>query len=125
MAQSDFEIITIEQTDPIYPWVFRALGDEMPTRIYACGNRELLRHAKMVVIIGSRKAIDRTFEVADGFESNDYVIVSGLSRGCVMAAWEKIIAIVATGLDMVHGNTLSLILKQAVCCCRNNLPAQK
>lgn len=112
MAQSDFEIITIEQTDPIYPWMFRALGDEMPPRIYACGNMELLRHSKMVAIIGSRKAIDRTFEVADEFESNDYVIVSGLSRGCVMAAWEKIIAIVATGLDMVHGNTLSLILKR-------------
>ena len=109
----DFEIITIEQTDPRYPWMFRALGDKMPSRIYAYGNMELLRHTKMVAIIGARKAIDRTFEVADEFESNDYIIVSGLNQGCVMAAWGRIIAIVATGLDMIHGNTLcTQILKQ-------------
>ena len=69
----DFEIITIEQTDPRYPWVFRALGNEMPSRIYACGNIELLRHTKMMAIIGARKAIERTFEAADEFESNDYI----------------------------------------------------
>ena len=109
----DFEIITIEQTDPRYPWMFRVLGDKMPSRIYACGNMELLRHTKMVAIIGARKAIDRTFEVADEFESNDYIIVSGLNQGCVMAAWGRIIVIIATGLDMVHGNTLcTQILKR-------------
>ena len=108
----DSEIITIEQTDPYYPWVFRALGDKMPSKIYACGNIELLRHTKMVAIIGHRKAIDRTFEVADEFESDDYVIVSGLNLECFMVAWGQIIVIVATGLDMVPGNTLSLILKR-------------
>ena len=112
MIQSNLGITTIEQTDSRYPWAFRALGDEMPPRIYVYGNIELLRHTKMVAIIGSRKALNRTLDLADEFENDDYVIVSNLSRGCV-AAWGRIIAIVATGLDIVLGNTLCTpILKQ-------------
>ena len=112
MTQSNLGITTIEQTDFRYPWAFRALGDEMPPRIYVYGNIELLRHTKMVAIIGSRKALNRTLDLADEFENDDYVIVSNLSRGCV-AAWGRIIAIVATGLDIVLGNTLCTpILKQ-------------
>ena len=112
MTQSNLGITTIEQTDSRYPWAFRALGDEMPPRIYAYGNIELLRHTKMVAIIGSRKALNRTLDLANEFENDDYVIVSNLSQGCV-ATWGRIIAIVATGLDIVLGNTLCTpILKQ-------------
>ena len=112
MTQSNLGITTIEQTDSRYPWAFRALGDEMPPRIYAYGNIELLRHTKMVAIIGSRTSLNRPRDLATNFETDDYVIVSNLGQGCV-ATWGRIIAIVATGLDIVLGNTLCTpILKQ-------------
>lgn len=110
------EIITIEQDDSRYPWVFRALGDDMPPRIYVRGNIELLRHPKIVAIIGSRKtdqtAIGRAFDIAAKYVDDGYVIVSGAHMAACL--YGRTIAIVATGLDMVYPKKNEKLCKRII-----------
>ena len=107
------QIITINKNDELFPESFRAIGEECPERIYAMGNLDLLKSEHMVAIIGSRKATragnSKAYELGLNYAKKSYVVVSGLALGCDAAAHRGCmagnggtIAIVATGLDIVH-----------------------
>ena len=106
-------IITINKNDEFFPESFRAIGEECPERIYAMGNLDLLKSEHMVAIIGSRKATragnSKAYELGLNYAKKGYVVVSGLALGCDAAAHRGCmagdggtIAIVASGLDIVH-----------------------
>ena len=107
------DIVTIKMNDPLFPEALKAIGDECPETIYALGNLDLLRSENKVAIIGSRKASRRGNEAAytlgAKLAKEGKVIVSGLALGCDAAAHRgclsvdgKTIAVVATGLNLVH-----------------------
>ena len=107
------EIITVDKTDSRYPKEFLAIGEDAPKRIYAIGNIELLKREHKVAVIGSRntsrKGWDCAYKLGAKFAKAGTVVVSGLALGCDGAAHEgclaakgETIAIVATGLDIVH-----------------------
>ena len=107
------QIITINKNDELFPESFRAIGEECPERIYVMGNLDLLKSEHMVAIIGSRKATragnSKAYELGLNYAKKGYVVVSGLALGCDAAAHRGCmagdggtIAIVATGLDIVH-----------------------
>ena len=107
------QIITINKEDELFPEAFKAIGEDCPERIYAMGNLDLLKREHMVAIIGSRKATrtgnSKAYELGVSYAKKGYVVVSGLALGCdasahrgCMAADGGTIAIVATGLNLVH-----------------------
>lgn len=107
------QIITINKEDEFFPEVFKAIGEDCPERIYAMGNLDLLKREHMVAIIGSRKATrtgnSKAYNLGISYAKKGYVVVSGLALGCdasahrgCMAADGGTIAIVATGLNLVH-----------------------
>lgn len=107
------QIITINKEDELFPEAFKAIGDDCPERIYAMGNLDLLKRERMVAIIGSRKATrtgnNKAYDLGVSYAKKGYVVVSGLALGCdasahrgCMAADGGTIAIVATGLNLVH-----------------------
>ena len=107
------QIITINKEDEFFPEAFKAIGEDCPERIYAMGNLDLLKRERMVAIIGSRKATrtgnSKAYDLGISYAKKGYVVVSGLALGCdasahrgCMAADGGTIAIVATGLNLVH-----------------------
>ena len=107
------QIITINKEDEFFPEAFKAIGEDCPERIYAMGNLDLLKREHMVAIIGSRKATrtgnSKSYDLGISYAKKGYVVVSGLALGCdasahrgCMAADGGTIAIVATGLNLVH-----------------------
>ena len=107
------QIITINKEDEFFPEAFKAIGEDCPERIYAMGNLDLLKRERMVAIIGSRKATrtgnSTAYDLGISYAKKGYVVVSGLALGCdasahrgCMAADGGTIAIVATGLNLVH-----------------------
>ena len=107
------QIITINKEDEFFPEAFKAIGEDWPERIYAMGNLDLLKREHMVAIIGSRKATrtgnSKAYDLGISYAKKGYVVVSGLALGCdasahrgCMAADGGTIAIVATGLNLVH-----------------------
>ena len=60
----------------------------------------------MVAIIGSRKATrtgnSKAYDLGASYAKKGYVVVSGLALGCDASAHRGCIAIVATGLNLVH-----------------------
>jgi len=107
------QIITINKNDDLFPESFRAIGEDCPKRIYVMGNIDLLNSEHKVAIIGSRKAtragISKAYDLGLNYARKGYVVVSGLAIGCdaaahrgCMAGGAGTIAIVATGLDLVH-----------------------
>ena len=107
------QIITINKEDELFPEAFKAIGEDCPERIYAMGNLDLLKREHMVAIIGSRKATrtgnSKAYNLGISYAKKGYVVVSGLALGCdasahrgCMAADGGTIAIVATGLNLVH-----------------------
>ena len=107
------QIITINKEDELFPKAFKAIGEDCPERIYAMGNLDLLKREHMVAIIGSRKATrtgnNKAYDLGISYAKKGYVVVSGLALGCdasahrgCMAADGGTIAIVATGLNLVH-----------------------
>ena len=106
-------IITIKKDDELFPEAFRAIGDDCHSQIYVMGNVNLLKETKYVAIIGARKATragnSKAYELGATYGRQGAVVVSGLALGCdasahlgCLAAKGKTIAIVATGLDLVH-----------------------
>ena len=106
-------IITIKKDDELFPEAFRAIGDDCPPQIYVMGNVNLLKKTNYVAIIGARKATragnSKAYELGATYGRQGAVVVSGLALGCdasahlgCLAAKGKTIAIVATGLDLVH-----------------------
>lgn len=107
------QIITINKEDEFFPEAFKAIGEDCPERIYAMGNLDLLKREHMVAIIGSRKATrtgnSKAYDLGISYAKKGYVVVIGLALGCdasahrgCMAADGGTIAIVATGLNLVH-----------------------
>ena len=107
------QIITINKEDEFFPEAFKAIGEDCPERIYAMGNLDLLKREHMVAIFGSRKATrtgnSKAYDLGISYAKKGYVVVSGLALGCdasahrgCMAADGGTIAIVATGLNLVH-----------------------
>ena len=107
------QIITINKEDEFFPEAFKAIGEDCPERIYAMGNLDLLKREHMGAIIGSRKATrtgnSKAYDLGISYAKKGYVVVSGLALGCdasahrgCMAADGGTIAIVATGLNLVH-----------------------
>ena len=107
------QIITINKEDELFPEAFKAIGEDCPEKIYAMGNLDLLKREHMVAIIGSRKATktgnSKAYDLGVRYAKKGYVVVSGLALGCdasahrgCMAADGGTIAIVATGLNLVH-----------------------
>lgn len=107
------QILTINKNDELFPESFRAIGKDCPERIYVMGNLDLLKSEHMVAIIGSRKATragnSKAYELGLNYAKKGYVVVSGLALGCDAAAHRGCmagnggtIAIVASGLDIVH-----------------------
>ena len=106
-------IITIKKEDDLFPMALKAIGDDCPNVIYAMGNVELLKADNMVAIIGSRKATRQgngaAYSLGVKSAKEGKIIVSGLALGCDTSAHRgclsvdgKTIAIVATGLNLVH-----------------------
>ena len=107
------EIITIHKDDELFPMALKTIGEDCPKILYALGNIELLKEEHMVAIIGSRKSSRQgnsaAYSLGVKFAKEGKVIVSGLALGCDTAAHRgclsvdgKTIAIVATGLNLVH-----------------------
>ncbi len=107
------KIIEIDKTSELFPQSLLAIGDDCPERLYLMGNVELLRTEKTVAIIGARAAdrngCSKAYSLAVDFTKKGYVVVSGLALGCdssahrgCLDAMGKTIAIVGTGLDIVH-----------------------
>lgn len=106
-------IFTIKKDDELFPEAFRAIGDDCHSQIYVMGNVNLLKETNYVAIIGVRKATragnSKAYELGAAYGKQGAVVVSGLALGCdasahlgCFAAKGKAIAIVATGLDLVH-----------------------
>ena len=106
-------IITIKKDDELFPEAFKAIGDDCHSQIYVMGNVNLLKKNNYVAIIGARKATragnSKAYELGATYGRQGAVVVSGLALGCdasahlgCLAAKGKTIAIVATGLDLVH-----------------------
>lgn len=108
-----YEIIEISKTSELFPQSLREIGDDCPEKLYLMGNVELLKAEKSVAIIGARAAdrygCSKAYSLAVDFAKKGYVVVSGLALGCdssahrgCLDAMGKTIAVVGTGLDIVH-----------------------
>ena len=107
------KIIEIDKTSELFPQSLLAIGDDCPEKLYLMGNVELLKAEKSVAIIGARAAdrngCSKAYSLAADFAKKGYVVVSGLALGCdsfahrgCLDAMGKTIAIVGTGLNIVH-----------------------
>ena len=109
------KIIEIDKTSELFPRLLIEIGDDCPEKLYLMGNVELLKAEKSVALIGARAAdrngCSKAYSLAVDFTKKGYVVVSGLAlalgcdssahRGC-LDAMGKTIAIVGSGLDIVH-----------------------
>lgn len=111
--QEALGIKTISIQDEDYPERLRKIGNEAPVLIHLLGNADLLKREKTVAIIGARSA-DRegkakAYELGKKYAEEGNAIVSGLALGCDKAGHEgclaangETIAIVGSGLDIIH-----------------------
>lgn len=107
-------IITLTNEDKVFPQSLIRIGGDCPAVIYCMGNLSLLSSSEnRIAIIGARKAsstgIEKAYELGKELAKAGNIIVSGLALGCDRAAHEgcldaggKTIAIVASGLDIIH-----------------------
>ena len=106
-------IIEITKNSELFPQTLLAIGDDCPEKLYLMGNIDLLKQEKAVAIIGARAAdrngCSKAYSLAADLAKKGYVVVSGLALGCdssahrgCLAAQGKTIAIVGSGLDIVH-----------------------
>ena len=111
--QEALGIKTLSIQDDEYPEKLKAIGNEAPVLIHCLGNLELLKEDKAIAVIGARAAdkqgLNAAYKLGKEYAENGYIIVSGLAYGCDKAAHEgclsvggKTIAIVGSGLDIVH-----------------------
>lgn len=111
--QESLGIKTISIQDADYPERLKKIGNDTPILIHLLGDTDLLKRDMAVAIIGARNA-DRegnakAYELSKKYAEEGNVIVSGLALGCDKAVHEgclavngKTIAIVGSGLDIVH-----------------------
>lgn len=109
---NDIYTITFHETD-YYPVMLNVLGDERPPIIHYIGNEELLERTDSIAIIGARRADrrgnDAAYNLGAECAKRGKVVISGLALGCdgsahrgCLDAHGETIAIVASGLDVVH-----------------------
>lgn len=111
--QEKLGIVSYSCQDDDFPARLKAIGGDCPAVIHCLGNVGLLRQEKAVAVIGARSAdsagMKAAYKVAEDHAKRGYVIVSGLAIGCDTAAHRAAldagagtIAVVATGLDLIH-----------------------
>lgn len=111
--QEGLGIKTLTVQDADFPERLLKIGDACPDMIHLLGNIELLKEPKAVAIIGARAADkegnSKAFALGKKYAEEGFVVVSGLALGCdasahagCLDAGGKTIAIVGTGLDIVH-----------------------
>ena len=108
-----------------YPVSFAKIGAEAPALIHLFGNKELLYKENSAAIIGSRNADDAgcniAYQLAKDYALKGNTIVSGLALGCDSAAHQgcvdangKTIAVVASGLNIVHPKANESLQKEII-----------
>ena len=111
-VNNDEEIHVITVFDDDYPEKLMVMENKRPLILYVKGNVDALTKPN-ISVIGTRKPseISQNFEkeLVEKIAKTDRVVVSGLALGCDAAAHRGCmagdggtIAIVATGLDIVH-----------------------
>lgn len=111
--QERLGIVSYSCQDNDFPARLRAIRGDCPAAIHCLGNTALLRQDKAVAVIGARAAdgagLKAAYKAAEDYARRGYVIVSGLAIGCDTAAHRAAldagagtIAVVATGLDLIH-----------------------
>ena len=106
-------IKSLSVQDEDFPKRLLEIGKDCPTIIHILGNTDLLKEGKAVAIIGARSADkegnSKAYELGKKYSEEGYVVVSGLALGCDSAghngcldAGGKTIAIVGSGLDIIH-----------------------
>ena len=112
--QEEYGITTLTFQDECFPYSLRKIGHDCPPIIYCLGDMSLLTtETNRIAIIGARAAspsgLKKAYELGKQFAENGNIIVSGLALGCDKSAHEgcldvrgRTIAIVATGLNIVH-----------------------
>lgn len=111
--QEAFGIKSISVQDEYFPTPLLKIGEDCPPVLHLFGNMDLLKEPKAVAIIGARAADkegnSKAYELGKKYAKDGYVIVSGLALGCDAAAHVgcldaggKTIAIVGSGLDIIH-----------------------
>ena len=112
--QQEHGVVTLTFQDDGFPRSLIKTGSDCPPIIHCMGDLSLLApSATRIAIIGARAAssegLRKAYELGKRFAEEDNIIVSGLALGCDKAAHEgcldageRTIAIVASGLDIVH-----------------------
>lgn len=112
--QQEQSVVTLTFQNEDFPHSFRKTGIDCPPMIHCMGNMALLSPAaSRIAIIGARAAspagLEKAYGLGKQFAGENNIIVSGLALGCDKAAHEgcldaggRTIAIVASGLDIVH-----------------------
>lgn len=112
--QQEYGVVMLTFQDEDFPRSFRKIGNDCPPMIHCLGDMSLLNPTdKRIAIIGARAASPagnrKAYELGRQFAEEGNIIVSGLALGCDKAAHEgcldaggKTIAIVASGLNIVH-----------------------
>lgn len=114
MMQEERNVVTLTFQDEALPQSFRKIRYDCPPLIHCLGDLSLLNSTdKRIAIIGARAASPagnrKAYELGRKLAEEGNIIVSGLAFGCDKAAHEgyldaggKTIAIVASGLNIVH-----------------------
>lgn len=115
--------LMIQECDKLEIGILSILDDDFPTNLkvindnpvilFYKGNKSCLYEEKSVAIIGTRKPSEHGLKIAHRlgylFGSDDYVVVSGLAKGCdelghlgCVEAKGKSVAVLPCGLDTVY-----------------------
>lgn len=108
--KNDIKIITY--LDKIYPEKLRTILDP-PTVLYYKGDISYLNELYSVAIIGTREPTEYGMKIAknlgESFGKRNYVVVSGLAKGCDSGGHEgclavdgRTVAVMAGGLDKIY-----------------------
>ena len=112
--QHEKGVVTFTFQEDKFPSSLKKIGTDCPPMIHCLGNLSLLGpNESRIAVIGARAASPagnrRAYTLGERFAKEGNIIVSGLALGCDKAAHEgclaargKTIAIVASGLNIVH-----------------------
>lgn len=112
----DHPVWTLGRADAGYPPAVLELGDGAPSRIYGCGDQQLIRGLRLddaVTIVGSRRPSSYGLEVAEELghliAAAGLVVVSGMARGIdaaahrgALAAPGPTVAVLGGGPDVIY-----------------------
>ena len=122
--QEENGITTLTFQDERFPYSYLKIGHDCPPMIHCLGDMSLLTpKTNHIAIIGARAAssagLKKAYELGKQFTEEGNIIVSGLASGCDKAAHEgcldaggRTIAIVASGLNIVHPKENALLQKR-------------